>query len=128
MAGGLLRLSGLQPAFATNVRIFLEWTDRYGIPVTVVSGYRSLNEQRDLYAKGRTSQQIAQRVSLRGAQGSVTDAFPGSSPHNYGLAVDLDSPRLSEARQLAQFMGFGTVSWDLPHIEWPGWQALTRAR
>ena len=126
MAGGTLLLSGLWPPFAEAVSQFLQAADYYGIEVTLVSGYRSMEEQRQLYAKGRTPQQIAQHVRLRGAHGSVTDAPPGSSPHNYGLAIDIESPNLGEARALAQWMGFGTVSWDLPHIEWPSWSTLVR--
>lgn len=126
MAGGVLLLSGLWPPFATAVRQYLYWCDQYQIPVTVVSGFRSLQEQERLYRMGRTSAQIAGHVSLQGKFGSVTDAPPGSSPHNYGLAVDLESPRLTEAKGLAVAMGFGTVSWDPPHIEWPNWRGLLR--
>ena len=126
MAGGTLLLSGLWPPFATAVQYYLSAADYYGIPVTIVSGYRSMEEQRQLYAKGRTAAEIANHTHLRGARGSVTDAWPGSSAHNYGLAVDISSPRQAEAIQLAQAIGFGTVSWDPSHIEWPQWEALLR--
>jgi len=47
-------------------------------------GYRSLDEQAALYAQGRDSSgQVVDPAAV------VTDAPPGSSPHNYGLAVDL---------------------------------------
>lgn len=124
MASGTWHLSGLWPPFAEAVRYYLYWADHYSIPVTIVSGYRPLEEQRRLYAMGRTPWEITKKVKKYGKGGSVTDAPPGSSAHNYGLAVDLSSPRLPDARALAQQIGFGTISWDLPHIEWPNWRAL----
>lgn len=124
MAGGTLLLSGLWPPFAEAVSQYLQAADYYGIEVTLVSGYRSMEEQRRLFAQGRTAAEIANHVRLRGARGSVTDAPAGSSPHNYGLAIDIESPQLSDARALAQWMGFGLVSWDAPHIEWPNWRSL----
>jgi LAS superfamily LD-carboxypeptidase LdcB len=109
---------------AEAARIYCDWADRLGIPITVVSGYRSLDEQLDLYRKGRTPAEIASRVSKHGAGGTVTDAYPGSSPHNYGLAFDVESAKPNDARALASKLGFGLVSWDLPHIEWPNWRSL----
>jgi peptidoglycan L-alanyl-D-glutamate endopeptidase CwlK len=49
-----------------------------GLRLEVISGLRTWEEQADLYAQGRTK------------SGSVvTNARPGSSWHNFGLAVDL---------------------------------------
>lgn len=121
MIAGTRLLSGLWPPFAGAVLYLLQWADYYRLEGQIVSGYRSLEEQRQLYAQGRTPQEIAQRVSKRGSGGSVTDAPPGSSAHNYGLAVDFDNKAI---RDLAAEIGFGTVSWDLGHVEWPGWQHL----
>ena len=126
MAGGTLHLSGLWPPFAAAVQYYLQAADYYGIPITIVSGYRSPEEQARLYAQGRTAAEIQARVKKQGRNGAVTDAPPGTSPHNYGLAVDIESPRLSDAKKLATLIGFGTVSWDPPHLEWPGWQSLLR--
>lgn len=49
-----------------------------GIPVRIVSGFRSIPEQEQIYAKGRTEPGPI-----------VTKAPPGSSYHNYGLAFDI---------------------------------------
>jgi LAS superfamily LD-carboxypeptidase LdcB len=80
-----------------------------------------MQEQAQLYAIGRTAEEVAAHVSKQGRDGAVTDALPGQSAHNYGLAVDFDNPAL---RHLAAEIGFGTVSWDPAHVEWPGWRHI----
>lgn len=117
-------LSGLWPPFANAVREFLSLADQAGVPVTLVSGYRSMTEQAALYRLGRTLEEVRNPTHKRGQGGSVTDAPPGQSAHNYGLAVDLDSPQLTLVMQAAAAFGFGVVSWDPDHIEWPGWRQL----
>lgn len=124
MIAGTYVLSGLWPPFAEAVRYLLAYCEYYGLDVTLTSGYRSSEEQQRLYALGRTPLEIAQRVKKRGTGGSVTDAPPGYSAHNYGLAVDVESRQLQSVMALAKEIGFGTVSWDPDHIEWPGWQQL----
>jgi len=124
--GGAYLLSGLWPPFAAAVRYLDAWCQFYGLTMVIVSGYRSTQEQTQLYAQGRTQAEILNRTKKFGQGGSVTDAPPGLSAHNYGLAVDLDTESLDFAsvKQLAQQIGFGTVSWDPAHIEWPQWRAL----
>ncbi len=95
--------------------------DKYGVTLEVLSGTRSYAQQAALYAQGRTR------------PGKIlTKAPPGSSWHNYGLAVDLGlfkagkyldrtSPKLAdkiyvELGALAKSMG----------IEWAGyWTSFT---
>lgn len=62
----------LHPGFREDVTTFLAAS-----PYTwyVLSGYRSLEEQADLYARYQA--------------GGPTAAPPGRSAHNYGLAVDV---------------------------------------
>lgn len=119
-----LLVSGLWPPFGAAVQYLLTFLRSYGLQVDVVSGYRSQEEQAKLYAQGRTPAEITARVKKRGAGGTVTDAPPGYSAHNYGLAVDLESPDLELVMQIARQVGFGTVSWDPDHLEWPRWQQL----
>ena len=60
-----------------------------GIPMHLISGLRTWEQQKALYAQGRT------KPGRR-----VTDAKPGYSYHNYGLAADwgrVDGKPLSEA-------------------------------
>lgn len=117
-------LSSLWPPFAEAVVILQAYCDYYGLRGTLVSGYRSMQEQEKLYAKGRTSSEIRNRVKKQGRNGAVTDAWPGSSAHNYGVAVDVEGPDQATIVALAAQLGFGTVSWDPAHIEWPGWERL----
>jgi len=57
---------------------FLERCQEAGVPCTVVQGTRTMPEQEKIYAQGRT------------ADGPiVSNAKPGDSFHNYGLAVDV---------------------------------------
>jgi LAS superfamily LD-carboxypeptidase LdcB len=121
MIGGSRYLSGLWPPFAGAVQYLLEWGNYQGLSGEIISGYRSLQEQAELYAIGRTPEEVAAHVSKQGRDGSVTDAVPGQSAHNYGLAVDFDNP---DIRHLAAVIGFGTVSWDPAHVEWPGWRRI----
>ena len=121
---GTQYLSGLWPPFSTAVEYLLAYCQYYSLDCEIVSGYRSLEEQAALYSEGRTPAEVAAHVHKHGTGGTVTDAWPGSSAHNYGLAVDVESPQLDSVRQVAQQIGFGLISWDPGHIEWPGWQQL----
>lgn len=126
MLAGTYHLSGLWPPMAEAVRYLQQWIDYQQLTVTIVSGYRPMAEQQKLYALGRTPAEIAARVRKQGRGGSVTDAPPGSSAHNYGLAVDVEGRDQRAVLALAGHIGFGLVSWDPAHIEWPGWQQLVR--
>lgn len=108
---------------------FVERARAAGYPVVLTSGYRSLEEQARLYAQGRT------------APGEVvTNAAPGKSAHNFGLAIDfafgnaLGRPTWPEdgpwfgAAQVGKALG---LEWggdwssfkDRPHLELPEWRA-----
>lgn len=121
---GTLHLSGLWPPFREAVRYLLAWASYYNLEGQVVSGFRSRQEQARLYALGRTQYEINNRISRHGAGGTVTDAAAGNSAHEYGLAVDIEGRDQSAIIELARAIGFGTVSWDPAHIEWPHWSSL----
>ena len=123
---GTLYLSGLWPPFAEAVRYLLAWCQSYNLEAQITSGYRSCEEQAALYSQGRTPYEIAHGVSKHGTGGAVTDAPPGASAHNYGLAVDVEGRDQAAVISLARAIGFGTVSWDPAHIEWPGWSSLVQ--
>lgn len=123
LSGGLY-LAGLWPPFADAVRYLQAYADYYGLRGEVSSGFRSNTEQAELFAKGRTAQEVAGRVRKQGRGGTVTDAPPGASAHNYGLAIDIEGRDQQQIVALARALGFGTVSWDPAHIEWPQWQSL----
>lgn len=75
-------IATLHPKAQPVVTAFVEEAQKLaaerGLQYVVISGLRSWEEQERLYAQGRTQ---AGKV--------VTNARPGSSMHNYGLAVDL---------------------------------------
>lgn len=120
-------LEQLEPSFASAVANWLvPWCDYYGLVVSVADdgGFRSLAEQDRLYRLGRSPYEYQSRIKKRGTAGSVTDAPPGYSAHNYGLALDLDGLNAAQAVEIARQLGFGTVSWDPLHIEHPNWRAM----
>ena len=127
------RFDGLEPAFASTVRGLIvgldAWCATYPFGLHLIYGYRSLGEQAELYSTGRTKPGKI-----------VTNAKPGSSAHNYGLAVDLAfladaAPRAYVADSHPAWMelcvraeGLGLVSgarWkmrDLGHVEAADWR------
>lgn len=120
-------LGGLQPAFRAAVSEWLmPWCAYLNLEGRIVSGYRSNEEQDRLFRLGRSPYEYQNAVRLRGARGSVTDAPPGSSAHNYGLAIDVEGPDQAAIVEVGRQLGFGTVSWDPAHLEWPNFSQLLR--
>jgi peptidoglycan L-alanyl-D-glutamate endopeptidase CwlK len=71
-------LTDLRPECRRLVDPFLDDCAAAGCDVLVTCTLRTITEQQALYAQGRT------------APGKiVTNAKPGSSAHNYGLAIDI---------------------------------------
>ena len=104
-------LAKLEP-FIVQVELMLA---PKGVTVEVISGLRSWSAQAALYASGRTK-----------AGPIVTKAKPGSSWHNYGLAIDLglfkggvylDEKKPAEADKLYAEIGKLAASMG---IEWAG--------
>lgn len=77
-------LSLLHPELRKKVEKLLESCRAAGIAVYIFEGLRSIERQRELYAKGRNAAGV-----VIDKKAVVTNAKPGSSYHNYGLAVDL---------------------------------------
>ena len=69
---------GLHPQVHSKLMLVLEECEKNNLHVRVYSGYRSYEEQQGLYNKGRTK-----------PGDIVTNAKPGHSWHNFGLAFDL---------------------------------------
>ena len=133
------RLESLEPEFRTKIEQLIQAAQGVtGRKWIITDGRRTMAEQRDIYAQGRTK------------PGKVVSNAPaGYSAHNFGLAADLaplmemssqidwNAPR-SMWKQMANIaveMGltagyyFKTI-FDAPHIEDPQWkqqQALWKA-
>lgn len=71
------RLAGVHPIMADKARLVVDIARKKGLDIFVTQGMRTIAEQNDLYAQGRTK---------RGKV--VTWVRGGGSYHNYGLAVD----------------------------------------
>lgn len=67
----------LQPLVERQAVKVLEHMEKIGQPVRIVEGYRSLERQQELYNQGRLN-----------SGKIVTNAKPGQSMHQYGIAVD----------------------------------------
>jgi peptidoglycan L-alanyl-D-glutamate endopeptidase CwlK len=97
--------------------------EKEGVMIEVISGLRSYSAQAALYAQGRTK---PGRI--------VTKARPGSSWHNFGLAIDLglfkqgkylDSANPSLADKLYATIGSIAAKHS---IEWAGnWKTFTES-
>lgn len=125
MISGDYLLSGLWGPMANAVRGWLmPYAQYYGYSGEIVSGFRSFEDQDRKYRLGRSQYEYNNHIKKQGRDGAVTDAWAGASAHNYGLAVDVEGRDQAKIIALGRQIGFGTVSWDPAHLEWPGWQQL----
>lgn len=116
------RIAQLHPVIRAKVADFILEAQKRGIYLRVFSGLRTFDQQARLYAQGRT------------APGTiVTNAKPGESWHNYGLAFDVvemeggralwSNPRWKQIGALGKNFGFEWGGdWksfdDKPHFEY----------
>jgi peptidoglycan L-alanyl-D-glutamate endopeptidase CwlK len=124
------RISKLHPIIRDRARAFIAACQQRGIFLRITSGLRTFDEQAEEYAKGRT------------APGSiVTNAEPGESYHNYGLAIDVvemkdgeglwDNPNWNTIASIGKSFGF---RWggdfnsfkDIPHFEYTAGHNFTQ--
>lgn len=128
-------LTDLRPEVRPLVDAFLDACAAAEIDVLVTCTLRSNAEQAALYARGRTAAPL-------GHQYVVTDAPPGRSAHNYGLAIDVvpivdGKPdwngadpiwhRLGELGQEAGLEWAGEPGFpfpEMPHFQHPTWRVL----
>jgi len=111
------KIASLHPSIQNQMKSFLLMAKyRFDVDLRVTDGFRSVEEQDKLYAKGRT------------APGSiVTKAKGGQSNHNFGLAVDVVPMENGK-------LNWETKNWDLigrigesRGLEWGGrWKFLDR--
>jgi RHS repeat-associated protein len=77
-------LATLHPAIQQQARGFVLSAKNAGIDLRVTSGIRSMQEQASLYGKGRDA-----KGNVVDKNAIVTNAKPGQSYHNFGLAFDV---------------------------------------
>jgi len=120
MARGTHRLVSLVPGLSDVVRYGLAYLDAYGIETEVTSAGRTSAEQRRLY-------------ELYKAGRGNPAASPGTSAHEYGLAVDVSSIYGSRHQHqqyvIAVFRWLGLAT-PYPHEPWhfevPDWRRYVR--
>lgn len=78
------RLEEVHPKLATQVRSMAEMLEAENITIRVVQSIRSWSEQQALWQEGRDAD-----GNVVDAKAVVTNAKPGYSYHNFGLAVDV---------------------------------------
>lgn len=135
-------LDDLEPRVRVMAEQLLAQAAAGGIPLTVTFTRRSMDTQAALYAQGRTSPGPV-----------VTNARPGYSFHNFGLAIDVvpsellrlphwgDTPATqtranalwAEISAIGKSIGFRwggefTTIRDRPHFEWSGGLTLAQLR
>lgn len=133
------KLEDLAPNFRALVVTWLADCHAEGIDVLVYCTYRSPHEQADLYKIGRTVKGAG--VSAARPMGrKVTNAKPGQSAHQYGLALDFvptlggkplwsDTKRYDRAIKLAERRGMESLRpYELAHLQIAGfdWREHTR--
>lgn len=110
----------LHPEFAGRLIKVLEDLRGQGLPFAMFEGFRTRQRQAALYAQGRT---VSGPV--------VTNARPGESFHQYGLAADvvwfggerfswspLDPKAWDKLHGAAAKVGLRWLPWEKPHLEW----------
>lgn len=99
-----LDVNGLEPNVLSNFKAMAaEYNDVYGKKIQINSAFRSFEEQAELKAK----------------LGNMA-AAPGSSMHNYGLAVDINSSDANNADKAGLFQKYGfhrPVAGEAWHVE-----------
>lgn len=107
-------IATLLPEVQPLARALVEKAAGAGIRIRIISGLRTLEEQAELYAQGRT------RPGRK-----VTNARPGYSSHNFGLAFDIGVFEGAKYLQASpQYKAVGALGVDLG-LEWGGnWKSI----
>lgn len=108
------QIEKLHPDIRDDVTQFINKVeDELKIQLRVTQGFRSIKEQNDLYAKGRT-------IAGKKVEGKiVTNAKGGHSNHNYGLAIDIVEIKDKKANWKGDWGSIAKVGKELG-FEWGG--------
>ena len=80
--------SGIHPVVKESALEMVKRAYQEGIFVQISAGYRSMEEQAKLYGQGRLGYLYDGKDYSDLSKPRVTNAMPGQSYHNYGLAID----------------------------------------
>ena len=105
-------LAHVMPELARRVRLVSDALATQNIIIRVTQGMRTFAEQESLWLKGRDV-----NGNIIDHRAVVTNARPGFSYHNYGLAVDV-VPFTNAAQSPIR------PDWNIHH---PAWQAIVNA-
>lgn len=86
----MVSTSGLQPQLKRSLALLVDTLRGLGYTARYTSGYRSIEKQRTLY-----------NAWLRRGKTGLPAAPPGTSAHNYGLAVDVVTDAPDQVKQFA---------------------------
>lgn len=127
-----VNMKRLHPWLQYKFKKWQKLCHKHGYYIAVTEGYRTIKQQNDLYAQGRTKP--GNRVT--NARGT-----PYQSQHQWGIAIDFGCPatstkefynsdRMKKMAKLAKEVGFGwggdwTNPVDVPHLYLPKWGATT---
>jgi len=122
MASGRTKLLTLDRSIKPAAEWALGWADHYGVPVTVTSGRRTMEEQARL--RRNFEQCVATGRFGQGPDCRYPANRPGESAHNFGLAFDsIVSDRYKPWWMMVrQMAGFDVRTSDEPHAEYPDWR------
>ena len=84
-----MNTQNLNPLLVSKVQQLLKVANGQGLSVDVFSDFRSMDEQQRLYNLGRTVKNPDGATDKLPMGNIVTEAKPGQSWHNWGLAVDI---------------------------------------
>lgn len=80
--------SGIHPVVKESALEMIKRAYEEGIYVQISAGYRSMEEQAKLYGQGRLGYSYNGKNYSNMSKPKVTNAKPGQSYHNFGLAID----------------------------------------
>ena len=120
---GRTKILSLDPSIKAAAEWALGVADYYSVPVTVVSGRRTMEEQRRL--RRNFEQCVATGRFPSPPDCKFPANRPGESAHNFGLAFDsvVEDRYMEWWTHVRELVGFRVISGDAPHAEYPNWRA-----
>jgi hypothetical protein len=108
------RVNKLHPKVRSTFSMFVSAVEaELNITLRVTSGFRTDKEQQALYDKGRTA------ASKAAGERIVTNAKPGESYHNYGLAIDVVEMKVNKPNWNCDYAAMAKIA-ERYGIAWGG--------